>query len=72
MLCLYCITKFAIEADFYIQLKALMAGKLDTFASLSGTYADRLYRRGMSLVCDPFEAEEVVQLKQAGIGLSGS
>jgi RNA polymerase sigma-70 factor (ECF subfamily) len=42
-------------------LQELKAGKPDAFASLFDTYADRLYRLGMSLVGDPFEAEDIVQ-----------
>lgn len=40
---------------------ALKAGNPDAFASLFDAYADRLYRLGMSLVGDPFEAEDIVQ-----------
>jgi RNA polymerase sigma-70 factor (ECF subfamily) len=42
-------------------LQELKAGRPDAFASLFDTYADRLYRLGMSLVGDPFEAEDIVQ-----------
>lgn len=42
-------------------MQELKAGKPDAFASLFDTYADRLYRLGMSLVGDPFEAEDIVQ-----------
>ena len=42
-------------------LQELKSGKPEAFASLFDTYADRLYRLGMSLVGDPFEAEDIVQ-----------